>query len=83
LRKGHRQILVPAGEVSQVGIALVARDAAAKLAIRKEADQLREDGPALVHEALLASPKGLGTLVGRSNRGKAKSLATHSPSFSC
>ena len=54
LREGHRQILIPAGEASQPRIALIPRDATAKLTIRKEADQLREDGSTLVHGPLSA-----------------------------
>src|SRR5450759_4205247 len=40
LSEGHGQILVPAREVSEAGVAIVTRDAATKLSIRQEGDQL-------------------------------------------
>src|ERR1019366_3449684 len=46
LCKGHRQILVPTRESSRSHIAAVPRDAAAKLAIRQEVQQLGENGSA-------------------------------------
>jgi hypothetical protein len=59
LRKGHRQILIPTREASQPRIAAVARHTAPELAVRQEADQLREDGSALVHAPLLPACKAL------------------------
>jgi len=52
LGKSHGQILIPAGEVSQPPVALIARQASAKLPVGKKAHQLREDSAALVHEPL-------------------------------
>ena len=40
LSEGHGQILIPAREVSQAGVAIVTCDAATKLSIRQEGDQL-------------------------------------------
>jgi hypothetical protein len=57
LGKGHRQILIPAGEASQPEGAVIACDAATELPVGKKADQLREDGPALIHEPLSALPE--------------------------
>ncbi len=56
LREGHRQILVPAGKSAQPDVTPVALDATAKLPVGKEADQLRKDGAALIHEPLSAVP---------------------------
>jgi hypothetical protein len=53
LGEGHRQILVPARETSRPRIAAVALYTPAKLAVRQKAQQLREDGSALVHAPLL------------------------------
>ena len=64
LREGHRQILVPTGKSAQSDVAPVALDTTAKLPVGKEADQLREDGTALVHEPLSAV---LGTQTSRCN----------------
>src|ERR1035437_3325485 len=75
LSEGHGQILVPAREVSQAGVAIVTRDAATKLSIRQEGDQLREDGAALVHEPLSAGVKRTLGACCRSNRGKAQIAA--------
>jgi hypothetical protein len=52
LGKGHRQILVPTGESTQSRIAVISRHAASKLAVRQKAQQLGEDGSALVHGPL-------------------------------
>src|SRR5205085_6649872 len=54
LGKGHGQVLVPAGEASQPEVALITLDATTKLPVGKKADQLREDGAALIHEPLSA-----------------------------
>ena len=54
LGEGHRQILVPAGEASQPEVALITLDATTELPVGKKADQLREDGAALIHEPLSA-----------------------------
>ena len=56
LREGHGQILIPAGKSAQPDVALIALDATAKLPVRKEADQLRKDGAALIHGPLSAVP---------------------------
>src|SRR5271165_5552731 len=52
----HRQILIPAAKAPQSAIALITLDTTAKLPVGKKADQLREDGAALVHEPLSALP---------------------------
>src|SRR5664279_5145165 len=57
LGEGHRQILIPTTEASQPQVALIARDAATKLPVGKETDQLREDRAALIHEPLSALRK--------------------------
>src|ERR1035441_9640380 len=54
LGEGHRQILIPAGETSQPEVALITSDATTELPVGKKADQLREDGAALIHEPLSA-----------------------------
>src|SRR6266852_5685604 len=56
LREGHGQILIPAGKSAQPDVALIALDATAKLPVGKEADQLRKNGAALIHEPLSAVP---------------------------
>ena len=58
LRKRHRQILIPTGEAAQPRISAVARHAPSELAVRKEADQLGENGSAFIHLPLL--PLGSG-----------------------
>ena len=55
LGKGHRKILVPAREASRSSITDVPCHAATELAIRQKAQQLREDGLALVHRSLSPS----------------------------
>src|ERR1017187_1304506 len=57
LGEGHRQILIPAGEAAQPEVALITRDATTELSVGKKADQLREDGAALIHEPLSALPE--------------------------
>jgi len=47
-------MLIRAGQASQSEIAVIACDATTELPVGKEADQLREDGAALVHEPLSA-----------------------------
>ncbi len=54
LGEGHRQILIPTAEASQPEVALITLDATTELPVGKKADQLREDGAALVHEPLSA-----------------------------
>jgi hypothetical protein len=49
LRKGHGQILVPAGKAARAGIASIKRHTAAKLAIWKKGNQLLKDGVPVVH----------------------------------
>jgi hypothetical protein len=56
LGKGHRQILIPTREASRPHISAVSSYATAKLAIRQEAQQLREDGSALIHAPLWTVP---------------------------
>src|SRR5271166_1430477 len=54
LGEGHRQILIPTAEASQPEVALITLDATTELPVGKKADQLREDGAALIHEPLSA-----------------------------
>src|SRR5271155_3624502 len=49
LREGHGQILFPAGQPTQASVALIPRHAAAKLAVRKERNELCKDRAPLVH----------------------------------
>jgi hypothetical protein len=53
LREGHGEILIPTGEAALPCVSVVARDTSTKLAVRKKADELRENGPALVHPSML------------------------------
>src|SRR5262249_58149797 len=57
LDKRHGRVVVPAREASRSCVTAVPRHAPAKLAIRQEAQQLREDGSTLVHQPLSPSPK--------------------------
>src|ERR1017187_5110282 len=75
--KSHRQILIPTGEAARSCVSAVPSDASAKLAIRQETQQLGEYRAALVHEPLSAAAKMELRTSRRSNRGKAKSLASH------
>jgi ABC-type Fe3+/spermidine/putrescine transport system ATPase subunit len=77
LGEGHGQILIPAGKSTQPDVAPVALDATAKLTVGKEADRLREDGTALVHEPLSAVPGAQTSRSKRSNRGKFETDSTH------
>ncbi len=54
LGERHAQKLIPTGEATRAPVAVVAAYAAPELAIRKEADQLGEDGAAQIHEPLSA-----------------------------
>jgi hypothetical protein len=49
LRKGHAQKLVPAGKIRDLAIAVIALDAAAKLARGNKIHQLRENGSSRIH----------------------------------
>ena len=75
LRKGHSQILIPAREAAQAGVAIVTSYATTKFPIRQERNQLREHRAALVHEPLSAVLKPVPEAGGRSNRGKPKIAA--------
>src|SRR5260370_24975369 len=55
LRKSHGQILIPAREAAQAGIAVVTSYATTKFPIRQEGDQLRKHRAALVHKPLSAA----------------------------
>ena len=72
LRKGHSQILIPAREAAQAGVAIVTSYATTKLPIGQEGNQLREHRATLVHKPLSAVPKRVLGADRRSNRGKAK-----------
>jgi hypothetical protein len=54
LGERHCQILIPAREVSQSQVAPISLDATTELPVGKKADQLRENGAALIHEPLSA-----------------------------
>src|SRR4029077_9985646 len=82
LREGHGQILIPAGKSAQPDVALIALDATAKLPVRKEADQLRKDGAALIHGPLSAVPAAQ-PVARRSNRGKLETDSTHYRPVTC
>src|SRR5207302_3378857 len=64
-------------EASWSSVSAVPRDATAKLAIRQETQQLRKHRPALVHEPLSAAAEPALGARRRSNRGKAKRVASH------
>src|SRR5260370_30921444 len=78
LSEGHGQILVPAREGSQAGIAFVTSDTATKLTIGEDGDQLREHRAALVHEPLWATsklaPESLSPFKSRQARNRRKPL---------
>jgi hypothetical protein len=48
LGERHCQILIPAGEVPQSQVASIMLDATTKIPVGKKADQLRENGAALI-----------------------------------
>src|SRR6266853_664889 len=70
LRKSHGQILIPAREAAQAGIAVVTSYATTKFPIRQEGDQLRKHRAALVHKPLSAASQPAPEADRRSNRGK-------------
>jgi hypothetical protein len=49
LRKGHGQILIPAGKAARACVALITCHATAKLAVGKKRNQLLKDGVPVVH----------------------------------
>src|SRR6266849_5304667 len=83
LREGHGQILIPAGKSAQPEVALIALDATAELPVGKEADQLRKDGAALIHEPLSAVPAAQTSRSDGSNRGKLETDSTHYRPVAC
>jgi len=83
LREGHGQILIPAGKSAQPDVALIALDATAKLSVWKEADQLRKDRAALIHEPLSAVPAAQTSRPDVSNRGKLETDSTHYRPVTC
>src|SRR5713226_1412566 len=83
LREGHGQILIPAGKSAQPDVALIALDATAKLPVGKEADQLRKNGAALIHEPLSAVPAAQASRSDVSNRGKLETDSTHYRPVAC
>ena len=56
LGEGHRQILIPAGEVLRVPVATIAGHALLKLLVGQMLDQLRKHGAARVHPPLSSLP---------------------------
>jgi hypothetical protein len=84
LGEAHRQILVPTREASRSGIPAVSSHATTKFAIGQKAQQLREDGSALVHELLSARPRSGRSEVSRvSNRGNQSAHPTISNNVTC
>src|SRR5437899_7649230 len=57
LSERHRQILIPTGQIFQIAITPVAGYALLELLVRKELDQLGEDGAPSVHPALSLAPQ--------------------------
>lgn len=60
LRECHHQVLIQTGKTTLSFIFVVARHATAKRAVGKEADQLTEEGSAMVHPSLLPVGSGSG-----------------------
>jgi hypothetical protein len=56
LGKSHRQILVPTREAAWPRISAVSSYATAKITIRQETQQLRENGSTLIHASLWTIP---------------------------
>jgi hypothetical protein len=56
LSESHRQILIPASEISQSQVALIPLDTTTELAVGKKADQLRKNSATLIHWAIVRSP---------------------------
>jgi hypothetical protein len=84
LGKAHRQILVPAREASRSGISAVSSHATTKFAIGQKAQQLRENGSALVHALLSAHPRFDSSELNRvSNRGNPNTCPTISNNRTC
>ena len=84
LREGHRQILIPTREASRTRISALSSHATAKLAIGQKAQQLREDGSALIHAPLSARPRFILSEVNRfSNRGNQNPRSTLSNKSTC
>src|ERR1039458_6746520 len=84
LCKGHRPILIPTREASRPCISAVSIHATAKFAIRQEAQQLREDGSALIHAPLWTVPRfGYRRARHVSNRGKRNARSTLSKKSTC
>jgi hypothetical protein len=54
LREGHRQILVPTRETSQVGVAAIASHTLLELLARGVLDQLRKDSAASIHSPIVS-----------------------------
>ena len=57
LSERHRQIVIPTGQIFQIAITPVAGYALLELLVRKELDQLGEDGAPSVHPALSLAPQ--------------------------
>jgi len=64
-------------------VVLIVPDATAKLPVGKEADQLRIDGAALIHEPLSAVPAAQTSRSDGSNRGKLETDSTHYRPVTC
>ena len=70
LGEGHRQILIPAGEVLCVVVPTITSDALVKFLVGQMLDQLRKYGAARVHPALLPLPPPLPSSVSGLNEFK-------------
>src|SRR5229473_2190530 len=80
LSERHRQILIPTGQIFQIAITPVAGYALLELLVRKELDQLGEDGAPSVHPALSLAPQQIPSnpnAVSISNRFNANTHASH------
>jgi len=73
----------PSRKIRAAGCRLIALDATAKLPVGKEADQLRKDGAALIHEPLSAVPAAQTSPSDVSNRGKLETDSTHYRPVTC
>src|SRR6266849_2565042 len=63
LSERHRQIVIPTGQIFQIAITPVAGYALLELLVRKELDQLGEDGAPSVHPALSLAPQQIPLLL--------------------
>jgi hypothetical protein len=67
----------PSRKIRAAGCRPIALDETAKLPVRKEADQLRKDGAALIQWAIVCRPRRPNQALDVSNRGKLETDSTH------